>query len=63
MSVTSYDAISPGDLAVVTGAASGIGLATAKAFAARDMRVALIDRPAPRWMPPATSSTAPMFTL
>ena len=44
MSVASA-AIAPGNLAVVTGGASGIGLAAAKAFAARGMRVAVVDRP------------------
>ncbi|WP_375271272.1 SDR family NAD(P)-dependent oxidoreductase [Sphingomonas sp.] len=37
-------AIVPGRLAVVTGAASGIGLAAARAFGVRGMRVALVDR-------------------
>jgi NAD(P)-dependent dehydrogenase (short-subunit alcohol dehydrogenase family) len=37
-------AISPGNVAVVTGAASGIGLATAKRLALAGMRVCLVDR-------------------
>jgi NAD(P)-dependent dehydrogenase (short-subunit alcohol dehydrogenase family) len=37
-------AISPGNVAVVTGAASGIGLATAKRLALVGMRVCLVDR-------------------
>lgn len=44
MSAPSFAAIAPGRLAVVTGAASGIGLATARALAERGMRVALVDR-------------------
>ena len=45
MSAASYAAIAPGKLAVVTGAASGIGLAAARAFADAGMTVALVDRP------------------
>jgi NAD(P)-dependent dehydrogenase (short-subunit alcohol dehydrogenase family) len=41
----SFQAIAPGGLAVVTGGASGIGLAAARAFAGAGMRVALVDRP------------------
>ena len=41
----SFTAIAPGNLAIVTGGASGIGLAAARAFAARGMRVAITDRP------------------
>ena len=37
-------ALSNGNLAVVTGGASGIGLAAAKAFADRGMRVVIVDR-------------------
>lgn len=37
-----------GKLAAVSGAASGIGLATAKVFAAQGARVLLVDRDAPR---------------
>jgi NAD(P)-dependent dehydrogenase (short-subunit alcohol dehydrogenase family) len=44
VSAASFAAIAPGNLAVVTGAAGGIGLAAARAFAAAGMRVALIDR-------------------
>ena len=45
MSAVSFAAITPGTLAVVTGGASGIGLAAARAFAARGMQVAILDRP------------------
>jgi NAD(P)-dependent dehydrogenase (short-subunit alcohol dehydrogenase family) len=46
VSAASFAAIAPGNLAVVTGAAGGIGLAAARAFAAAGMRVILIDRSA-----------------
>ncbi len=45
MSVSSFAAIAPGNLAVITGGASGIGLAAARVLAARGMRIALLDRP------------------
>lgn len=45
MSAPSLAAIAPGKIAVVTGGASGIGLAAARAFAAAGMRVWLLDRP------------------
>lgn len=45
MSVPSFAAIAPGKLAVVTGAAGGIGLAAARAFTDAGMRVVLVDRP------------------
>ncbi len=47
VSAPSFAAVAPGKLAVVTGAASGIGLAAAKAFAAAGMRVCAIDREGP----------------
>lgn len=44
MSVPSAAAVAPGKLAVVTGAASGIGLAAARAFADAGMQIVLVDR-------------------
>ncbi len=38
------NAIAPGNLVIITGGASGIGRAAGKAFAARGMKVALIDQ-------------------
>lgn len=45
MRTPSFAAIAPGNLAVVTDAASGIGLAAPPEFCARGMRVAMLDRP------------------
>jgi len=45
VSVPSFAAIAPGKLAVVTGAAGGIGRAAARAFADAGMRVVLVDCP------------------
>ncbi|HEY6918363.1 MAG TPA: SDR family NAD(P)-dependent oxidoreductase [Tabrizicola sp.] len=44
----SHPALQPGQTAVITGAASGIGLAAARALAAHGMTVALIDLPGER---------------
>jgi NAD(P)-dependent dehydrogenase (short-subunit alcohol dehydrogenase family) len=44
VSAQAHAAIAPGRLAVVTGGASGIGLAAARRFAGAGMRVALVDR-------------------
>jgi len=41
-------ALSPGGVAVITGAASGIGLAAARTFAEAGLRVVLADRPGER---------------
>jgi NAD(P)-dependent dehydrogenase (short-subunit alcohol dehydrogenase family) len=40
-------ALQPGGLAVITGGASGIGLATAKKLAARELKVVIADREGP----------------
>ena len=45
-----------GKVAAVTGAASGIGLACARAMLAEGARVVLIDRAGDRLAPSATSS-------
>jgi NAD(P)-dependent dehydrogenase (short-subunit alcohol dehydrogenase family) len=45
MSAEAFAALAPGNLAVITGAASGIGLAAARSFAVAGMRVVLVDRP------------------
>jgi NAD(P)-dependent dehydrogenase (short-subunit alcohol dehydrogenase family) len=42
-----HPAITPGRTAVITGAASGIGLAAARALAAQGMSIALLDLPGP----------------
>lgn len=44
MSVPSFAAVAPGKVAVVTGGASGIGLAAARVFGAAGMRVCVVDR-------------------
>lgn len=43
----SHPALNPGHTAIITGAASGIGLAAARALAARGMALALVDLPGP----------------
>lgn len=50
-----HPALAAGNVAVVTGAASGIGLAAARRFAAMGLRVCLADRDAPRLQDAAAS--------
>ena len=45
--MTGMDAIGPGRVALVTGGASGIGLAACRRFAALGMKVAVVDLPGP----------------
>jgi len=42
--MTTPDILAPGNVAIVTGAASGIGLAAARRFAAMGLRTCLVDR-------------------
>jgi NAD(P)-dependent dehydrogenase (short-subunit alcohol dehydrogenase family) len=59
-----HSAIAVGRTAVITGAASGIGLAAAQALAAKGMRIAMIDLPGPRLEAAATAlSGARAFPL
>ena len=44
MNASSFGAVAPGRIAVVTGAAGGIGLAAARAFGDAGMHVVLVDR-------------------
>jgi NADP-dependent 3-hydroxy acid dehydrogenase YdfG len=41
--MTTHPALTPGRMAVITGAASGIGLATAKRMASMGLRICLVD--------------------
>ena len=48
------DALKAGNVAVITGGASGIGLAAARRFIARGLKVCIVDRDAERLMQAAT---------
>src|SRR6185503_6662111 len=58
---TLHPALAPGKVAVVTGAASGIGLAAARRFAALGMRVWLGDRDAPHLAEVISHAASPDF--
>lgn len=54
-------ALAPGNVAVITGAASGIGLAAARLWAGAGLKVVLADRPGPR-LAEAASKLAELAT-
>lgn len=58
-----HPAIIPGRTAVITGAASGIGLAAARALADKGMSVALLDLPGPQLEAAATALQGKAFAV